>query len=151
MPDLGTEYLFSFTLDLGETIDVGTTPIGHRLIGPITGGTVEGPALQGAVVADGGDWLFQRGDGALELDVRATLRARDGALIYMPYTGLAVIPEGKLPQALAGELAADAYYLRVALRFETASEEYDWLNRVVAVGSGRLGAGTVTYDVFAVR
>ena len=38
----------------------------------------------------------------------------------------------------------------MALRFETASEEYDWLNRVV-VGSGRLGAGTVTYDVFALR
>ena len=54
MPDVGTEYPVSCRLDLGETIDVGMTPIGHRLIGPITGGTVEGPALQGAVRADGG-------------------------------------------------------------------------------------------------
>ena len=35
----------------------------------------------------GGDWLTLRSDGVGILDVRATLEADDGALIYTSYSG----------------------------------------------------------------
>jgi len=37
-----------------------------------TGGNFDGPKLRGVVLPGGGDWLRIRGDGAAELDVRAT-------------------------------------------------------------------------------
>jgi len=42
------------------------------------------------------------------------------------------------------------YYFRVAPFFETGAEKYDWLNRIVTVGTGhRLASGPV-YEVFQV-
>jgi Protein of unknown function (DUF3237) len=42
------------------------------------------------------------------------------------------------------------YYFRTAPVFETASEKYGWLNRIIAVGTGhRLPQGPV-YSVFEV-
>ena len=34
--------------------------------------------------------------------------------------------------------------------FETASEKYDWLNRIVAVGVGRRMPDHAAYDVFEI-
>jgi hypothetical protein len=45
---------------------------------------------------------------------------------------------------------ATDYYLRIAPFFETASEKYGWLNRVIAVGIGhRLPQGPV-YQLFEI-
>ena len=160
MPEPRSEFIFRFELELDPTIDIGDVPIGHRLIGPIAGGSFEGPglsdhsgvrgpALKGEVVAGGGDWLFARADGVMELDVRVTLRTDDGALIYMPYTGLLALPADKMQEAMAGEVPPD--YMAVSIRFETAAEQYAALNQVVAVGTGSIGPGKVSYDVFAIR
>jgi hypothetical protein len=155
MPEPRPEFMFRFELDLAPAIEIGDVPIGHRIIGPIAGGSFEGPglsdgpALKGEVVPGGGDWLFARADGVLDLDVRTTLRTDDGALIYMPYTGLLVIPEGKAPQVMTGEVPPD--YMTVSIRFETAAEKYSALNQLIAVGTGSVGPAKVYYDVFAIR
>lgn len=132
MPEPRSEFIFRLELELGPTIDIGDVPIGHRLIGPIAGGSfagpglsgnsgVRGPALKGEVLPGGGDWLFVRADGVLELDVRTTLRTADGALIYMPYTGLVAVPDGKMQEVMAGEVPVD--YMTVSIRFETSAEQ----------------------------
>lgn len=155
MPEPTSEFIFRFELDLAPNIDIGDVPVGHRIIGPIAGGSFEGPglsdgtALKGEVVPGGGDWLFIRADGAADLDVRVTLRTADGALIYMPYQGLLVIDPAKMEETMAGKAEPD--YMTVALRFETAAEEYAALNKIVAVGKGSLGPANVYYDVFAIR
>ena len=42
------------------------------------------------------------------------------------------------------------YYFRVAPFFETGAEKYDWLNRIIAVGSGqRLATGPV-YEIYQI-
>jgi len=42
------------------------------------------------------------------------------------------------------------YYFRIAPWFETGSEKYGWLNRILAVGTGhRLAAGPI-YDIYEV-
>jgi hypothetical protein len=50
-----------------------------------------------------------------------------------------------------GEIVDPAsYYFRIAPMFETASPKYDWINRVLAVGTGHRLAGGPIYSVFEV-
>src|SRR5437762_10464068 len=67
---------------------IGAVPHGSRVTAPIAGGHFEGPRLRGKVLPGGGDWTLLRGDGVLELDLRITLEADDGALIHMTSLGL---------------------------------------------------------------
>lgn len=68
------------------------------------------------------------------------LQTDDGALFYATYTGRTRVPDG----IRAGFAAPDggesvdpsAYYLRIALVFETAAPAYAWLNGIVAIGMG---------------
>ena len=74
MDAVRTELLYEIAMD-AEIEDLGRTPLGHRRIVRVTGGTFEGPRLRG-------DWLVERADGVRQLDVRITLRTDDGALIF---------------------------------------------------------------------
>ncbi len=98
---------------------LGTGPQGIRSIVPVTGGDFEGPRLRGKVLPGGGDWLLLRRDGVLELDLRITLETDDQALIYMTFQGL-----------------RHGSYFRTLPRFETSTEVYAFLNRIVSVGVG---------------
>src|SRR5467141_4764959 len=98
---------------------LGTVPHGIRSIVPVTGGDFEGPRLRGKVLPGGGDWLLLRPDGVLELDLRITLETDDHALIYMTFQGL-----------------RHGSYFRTLPRFETSTEAYAFLNRIVSVGVG---------------
>ncbi len=151
IPNIETAPLFDIEIDFDPATVLGKTPQGFRSIVAITGGSFEGPDLRGEVLAGGGDWVRRRSDGAVELDVRITLRTDDGALIYMAYPGLIAGPDDVMGRLLRGE-AVDAadYYLRTAPRFETGADKYDWLNRIVAVGSGALGQGRISYRIHRV-
>ena len=98
---------------------LGTVPHGIRSIVPVTGGSFEGPRLRGKVLPGGGDWLLLRPDGVLELDLRITLETDDHALIYMTFQGL-----------------RHGDYFRTLPRFETSTESYGFMNRIVSVGVG---------------
>ncbi len=139
MSELRSELLFTMSADLEEPQDVGATPRGNRRIYYVTGGEFEGPRLRGEVLPGGGDWLRLRPDGAGELDVRATLRTDDGELIYSAYRGI-----------LRGAPDSPDFYFRTAPMYETASEKYGWLNRVVAVGVGALTPTGVSYSVYEI-
>ena len=103
--------------------DVGSTPHGRLIIFPILSGVFEGDRVRGKVLAGGADWATATGDGAFELDLRATLETDDGALIYLTFTGV----------------RDDArQYLRTLPRFETAAPQYNFLNRLLAVGIGEI-------------
>ena len=83
------------------------------------------------------DWLLLRADGVLELDLRATLRTDDGALISMRSFGLRHGPSEVMAAIGRGETVNPAtYYFRTTPRFETAHPAYTFLNRLVAVASG---------------
>jgi hypothetical protein len=43
------------------------------------------------------------------------------------------------------------YYFRTTPFFETASEKYAWLNKLVAVGVGRRTRTGVVYSVYAIK
>jgi hypothetical protein len=149
--DIHTKHIFSISLETGTPQAVGATPGGQRIIVPILGGTFEGARLKGTVESGGSDWITVRADGAFGLDVRLVLKTSDGALIGMTYRGLRHGPAEVIAKLNRGEpVPASEYYFRAAMFFETASETYSWLNRVVAVGTGeRLPTGPV-YSVYEV-
>lgn len=82
------------------------------------------------------------------MDVRLLLETDDGARIYVQYHGVLAMSE-KMRTALVGGEATgydDAYFMTQP-RFETGDERYRWLNRVAAVGEGRLEPGVVEYRI----
>lgn len=123
---------------------VEATPYGLRKIVPVLGGTFRGERLNGVILPTGGhDWAMIRADGALVLDVRLVLETDDGAHILMTYRGIRTGTPEVLARIASGEYVDPAdYYFRIVPFFETGSERYEWLNRIVCVGFGdRVKAG----------
>lgn len=127
--------LLTLKLATGPVHAIGGVAAGIRTIFPITGGHFEGPMLRGTVLPGGADWTLLRPDGVLEADLRITLQTDDAALIYMTFTGLRHGPPEVIQALNRGEDVDPArYYFRTAPRFETASEKYAFLNRLLAIG-----------------
>ena len=120
--------LMTLRLTTAPTQNIGAGPHGTRVTFPITGGSFEGDRLRGKVLAGGDDWTVKRPDGVLELDLRITLETDDGALIHMTFEGL------------RDDGAPGAPYFRTTPRFETAEGKYSFLNRLLAVGTAKIGA-----------
>jgi hypothetical protein len=144
----------AFTLILNVPLieDLGVTPLGHRRIATVTGGSFEGERLRGTVVSPpSGDWLLLRSDGVMCLDVRLTLKTNDGALIYMSYKGMRHGPADVIDRLNKGEeVDPSTYYMRAMPVFETSSAKYAWLNRAVFVAIGRRVAAGPIYEVHEV-
>lgn len=151
MPELGSEYLFTFTVGVSQLHDLGPVPLGLRHIDMLGPGSFEGPRLKGEVLPGGMDQKIFRADGAMNPDVRLVLKTDDGALIYMFYSGVRYgAPEVMRRIADGEQVEPSEYYLRNTPRFETAAARYDWLNRIVAVGVGRRMPDHAAYDVFEI-
>ena len=116
---------------------IGAIPHGTRSIVPVTGGDFEGPRLRGKVMPGGGDWLLLRSDAVLELDLRIMLETDDGALIHMSFQGLRHGPADVIAALGRGEVVdPSSYYFRTVPRFETSTEKYAFLNRIITVSVG---------------
>lgn len=142
--------LLTLHADLREPTEVGAGPFGGRTIYDVSGGSFAGERLRGRVLPSGGDWALVDAKGVLRLDVRATLETDDGARIYVQYPGVLVIND-KVTAALesgASTEFGDADFFTQP-RFETGDERYEWLNRVVAIGEGRVLPSAVEYRIFA--
>lgn len=151
MAEIRTAPLFTMTLQVGGMQPVGATPGGNRRIGLVTGGTFEGPRLKGTVLPGGSDWIMVRADASTTLDVRLVLETDDGATIGMTYRGMRHGPPAVMERVNRGEAVDPSeYYFRTSIAFETASAKYDWLNRIIAIGTGRRPPEGPVYDVFEV-
>jgi hypothetical protein len=143
--------LFDIDFVLGEINTVGGTPYGHRVIGNLGGGEFSGERLRGKVLPSGGDWGLFLPDGTLAVDGRCCFQTDDNVLIYAVYTGRWCIePDlmAKMVDPVASEqVDPSEYYLRINFLFETAAEKYHWLNRIIAVASGRKTAAGISYRV----
>jgi hypothetical protein len=151
-PDaLTTEHLLDLHATLEAPQAIGATPQGQRSVFIVTGGTFEGPKLNGRLLPGGGDWLLAHAT-YNELDVRATIETDDGALIYVHYRGVLQIDPVVAASVMQGEDVDPAsFYFRTTPRFETGHEKYAWLNALVCVGYGSFGPGTVSYRIFSIK
>jgi hypothetical protein len=117
----------------------------------VPGGSFVGDRLSGEVLDGGSDWQTVRRDGATTLDVRLVLKTTDDALICMTYRGVRHVPPDVVARIEKGDVVdPTSYYFRINPLFETATAEYDWINRVVAVGIGHRRADGPIYSVFEI-
>ena len=93
-----------------------------------------------------------RTDGIGLLDVRATIKTHDHALIFVAYTGVGDLGEDGCHKFLQGALPPRVL-LRVVPRFQTTHPTYQWLNRLqcLNIGEADLERFEVRYDVYAIR
>ena len=151
MSEIRTAHLMTLKLSVAGAQPVGATPLGGRRIGLVSGGNFAGPRLSGTVLPGGADWILVRGDGATTLDVRIVLETTDKATIGMTYRGLRHGPAEMMAKLDRGEPVDPAQiYFRTVVAFETASPRYDWLNRIIAIGTGHRPPEGPVYDVFEV-
>lgn len=151
MAEIRTAPLMTMRLTVNGMQMIGATPNGGRRVGLVGGGTFEGPKLKGTILPGGADWIIARPDGSTTLDVRIVLETDDGATIGMTYRGMRHGPAEVMDKVNKGEFVDPAlYYFRTAVFFETAAPKYDWLNRVIAIGTGSRPPEGPVYDVFEV-
>jgi hypothetical protein len=143
-----TRPLFVMWLDVKPI--VGETPGAFRRVGIVPSGTFAGERLSGKVL-DGADWQTVRSDASTTLDVRLILQTDDGVNITMAYRGIRRGPADVIQRLEKGEEVDPAsYYFRINPMFEAPAGKYEWLNRMIAVGSGHRFAYGPVYSVFEV-
>ena len=148
-PDL--RHLCSIDVELGAPIELGGGRAGKRRIIPIIGGTVTGERLSGRLLDLGADWQTIFADGTAELDTRYAIETDDGATIDVRNFGYRHGPSEVLERLARGEEVDPAdYYMRTHPRLETGDPRYDWLNRMILVGTGARFAANVRVEFFEV-
>ena len=135
--------LCTLRVQLKPPIEVGTGPAGTRLIFEVESVKMDGDRLSGEMAGSAAaDWLVIGPEGTGTLDIRATFRTYDGAMIFAQYNG-------RLDASQGLDLPKTIY---VTPRFETGDERYAWLNRIQAVGKGVVHDDlTLDYEWYEVR
>ena len=150
---ISTEYLMTMRAPLEAPQFIDDALLIYNLR---DGGWAKGPAIAGVLKSPGADWLQVFTDGTVKLDVRLTIEADDGNLLYMTYNGVARHSDISLEKYEAGEeISAKEMYFVTAPTMRTSSKKYSWLNHVQLLGKMtklQSGAdGFVEYDIFVVR
>jgi hypothetical protein len=79
------------------------------------------------------------------------IQTDDDHLIGVSYRGLRHGPPDAMVKLNRGEaIDTSGFYHRVAIFFDTSSEKYKWLNRILAIGKGRRFPDTGVYEVFEI-
>jgi hypothetical protein len=152
-PPLPHRHLMTLTLVVGfdRMTTIGATPAGLRRIAPVDGGSFGGDRLGGTVMPGGADWVLNRADGVMVIDVRLTLRTDDGANIYLAYGGrFRAAPEAMARFAKGALLAPEDYSLAVRATVECGAPRYAWLNDAVVVGTGLQTATGPVYTLYEI-
>ena len=103
------EHIFSYRGTISPPEVIGPVAEGRRVNFYVTGGKVEGPKVNGELLPVGGDWMTLRTDGVGLVDVRATIKTHDNALIYTAYSGVMdfgkdgyeKLPKGEVPPVVS--------------------------------------------------
>lgn len=152
MESLATRLLMRLDIDCEKPREVGETSHGRRRVVVVSGGVVDGGRIKGRILPGGGDWALVRPDGVFEPNARFLLETDDGALIDLRYRGIWRASAPVLARLMKREGPVDPrdYYFRTAVFFETAAQNYLWLNRLLAIGVGLPKVGGIIYDIHEV-
>lgn len=100
---------------------------GNGVCGFPDSGPMSHPVSSTRADPGGNDWVVNREDGVMVIDVRLTLQTDDGAL-----------------------LEPHEYSLAVVAKLECGDSRYSWLNNVIAVGTGEQTAAGPVYSIFEI-
>jgi hypothetical protein len=126
--------LCTTTVTLAEAINV-SSGLG---IAEVTAALAEGERFRADPKGNAAaDWLQVSSEGYGTLDVRITLEADDGAIVYAAY---------------GGRLQFDTMTVYAAPLFTTGDECYAWLNRIQAVSKETFQPdGTLVHEIHELR
>lgn len=121
------EFVVELHVKCDGTYTVGNTSHGKRVVIPITGGTFQGPKMQGTIIPGGADYqLVDEANKRTELEAVYSIRTDDGVNIHVRNCG--IIYDGK--DADGNPL----YYFKTSPKFEApADSRYSWLNNAIFV------------------
>ncbi|WP_223881792.1 DUF3237 domain-containing protein [Niallia endozanthoxylica] len=130
-------YMFTAHIQVENSIEIGDSGKGHRRVIPITGGSFEGDLLKGIVLPGGADYQILRQDGVTEALAHYTIQTDDGVPIYVVNKGYRHGPKEIIDKLIRGEeVPDDTYYFKTSPVFETGSNKYDFLNKMIFIGEG---------------
>lgn len=122
--------------ELAPSLIVGRTPVGARMVVPVTGGRFFGPTISGKVLHTGSDWNYYRPeDEGLEIWARYDLLTDDGWHISIINEGTGhVSPDVPMKVVDALPIGTGTWKMKTRPRFEVAIDSpYAWMNRTVFV------------------
>lgn len=149
------EFVCELKVTTDKAMTVGVTAHGERRIIPITGGTFEGPKMNGAVLNGGADYQYAAKDNTrTEIEAIYNLKTDDGVLIHIRNLGI-ISRTKEEAEAIAKGSPIDwtKIYFRAAPKFDAPNDsKYDWLNNAIFVCKGipSGGKGYVTIQVWKV-
>ena len=152
LPDPSLSRIYRLEATLGEPLDLGGLAQGRRRIVPLTWGTFTGPELNGRLLpGSSADWQLVLPDGTALGDIRYTLQADGGALLYVQSRGVRH-GSAEVLERLARDENVDAseYTFRTSTQIETAAPALDWLNKGVFISVGGRQPGAVIYETYLV-
>jgi hypothetical protein len=120
------ELIAHVAVQLGDAHALFKAPYGARLNVDVLAARVEGPRIKASLLGlAAADWVTVAPDGQTgALDVRATLKTDDGAIVYTEYRGRVRFSPDGLNQVVTSP------------RFETGDARYAWLNGIQCIGKG---------------
>lgn len=140
MAGIALKDLATMEVQLGDQVDLGPGPKGHRIVIDVVSVRLTTDEFEAELATnDAADWATLSEDGTLAaLDVRATLKTADGAFIYVEY---------------GGRMDMNTGLLATAPTFQTSDPRYLWLNRVQAVAAGEvnLDTGVLVYTLYEAK
>jgi len=133
------EHVCDLAVTIAAPVEVGQTPAGLRRMIPITGGTVQGPRLNGKVLPGGADFqLILNGGTQAHLDARYVIELEDGTRVFVQNTALRVASLENSQRIVRGEpVNPSDIYFRCQPKLEAADEKWAWLAESQFIGNGR--------------
>ncbi|GAA2445130.1 DUF3237 domain-containing protein [Agromyces soli] len=147
------EYVFEIKATIDPDLHIGRGPEERLSFTPVSGGSVDGPRLQGEVLGGGGDWAVER-FGTAQLEARYLIRAADGAVIDILNRGYFRASPDVVARMDAGEDVPETepgLYFRTAPVFQTDAPQHRWLAEHQFVGLARDEGGQVCIRIFLLR
>ena len=152
VPEPRLTRVYRLEASVGQPLDLGEGPQGHRRIVPLTGGTFTGPELRGTLLAGASaDWQTVLPDGTALGDIRYTLQTDAGELLDVQSRGVRHGSAEVLARLGRGEdVDASEYTFRTSTEIETAAPQLDWMNKGVFISVGGRQATGVIYETYLV-
>ena len=153
LPEPRLSQVYRLEATLGQPLNLGETPQGHRRIVPLTGGTFIGPELHGTLLPGASaDWQTVLPDGTALGDIRYTLQTDAGDLLYVQSRSVRHGSAEVLARLGRGEdVDASEYTFRTSTQIESTGRQLEWLNKGVFISVGGRQANAVIYETYLVE